>query len=114
MSSPGTPQKTAFDATPIPPTPPSVASWAIVASAAVIALNILGVNVLPLLTVGGASTIIVGFASQQLLANAVNGISIVSHGGSFFCLAGGNGVQRVTPQQLLANAVNGISIVSLG
>lgn len=40
----------------------------------------MGVDVLPLLTVGGASTIILGLASQQILANALNGVSIVSQG----------------------------------
>jgi small-conductance mechanosensitive channel len=40
----------------------------------------LGVNILPLLTVGGASTIVVGLASQQLLANALNGVSLVRRG----------------------------------
>jgi hypothetical protein len=41
-------------------------------------LHLLGVNVVPLLTVGSASTLILGLASQQLLSNAVTGVSIVS------------------------------------
>jgi hypothetical protein len=57
--------------------PPRLCSWIIAAAGLTLSLNSLGVNVLPLLTLGGASTIVVGLASQQLLANALNGVSIV-------------------------------------
>ena len=74
-----------------PPCQQSFASWVIAAAGGVVALNVLGVNVLPLLTVGGASTIVVGFASQQLLTNAVNGISIVRERGRGSSSVGGGG-----------------------
>jgi small-conductance mechanosensitive channel len=70
-------------------------SWIVAAAALTLALNSLGVNVLPLLTLGGASTIVVGLASQQLLANALNGVSIVSVKG------GGRGSGRPPTARLL-------------
>lgn len=42
------------------------------------ALQICGIDVAPLLALGGAGSIIIGLATQQVLANAVSGINIVS------------------------------------
>lgn len=47
-----------------------------VAAGVVAAFSVLGINLTPLLTFGGASGIVAGFASQQLLLNAVSGFSL--------------------------------------
>jgi hypothetical protein len=39
-------------------------------------LSVLGINLQPVLAVGGASGIIIGLATQQLLGNAVTGLSL--------------------------------------
>lgn len=54
----------------------SLLSWAIACAGGMVALYALGFNLLPLLTVGGASTLVFGFASQQVLTNAITGVSI--------------------------------------
>ena len=41
-------------------------------------LDVLGVNIKPILTLLGGSSIIVGLASQQLLANCFSGLNLVS------------------------------------
>lgn len=47
-------------------------------AAGLFCLRVLGVNIQPLLAVGGASGLIIGLATQQLLTNAMMGLSIVS------------------------------------
>ena len=42
-------------------------------------LQILGVNVQPLLAVGGVSGIAIGFGAQSVSANAITGINLVSY-----------------------------------
>lgn len=54
----------------------SILSWAISISAALLAIQTLGINIQPLLAVGGASSLIIGLAMQTLLTNAVMGVSI--------------------------------------
>lgn len=42
------------------------------------ALQVMGINVQPLLAVGGVSGIAVGFGAQSVSANAITGINLVS------------------------------------
>lgn len=44
--------------------------------AGLFAVHTLGINIKPLLAVGGASSLIIGLATQTLLTNAVMGVSI--------------------------------------
>ncbi|GLC43231.1 hypothetical protein PLESTM_001448200 [Pleodorina starrii] len=52
------------------------ATWAIVAVAGVLVVQLLGVDVRPLLLVTGWSSVVAGLASQQLLTNAVSGVQM--------------------------------------
>jgi len=54
----------------------SILSWAIAVMAGLFAVQTLGINIQPLLAVGGASSLIIGLATQTLLTNAVMGVSI--------------------------------------
>jgi hypothetical protein len=54
----------------------SILSWAIAVMAGLVAVQTLGINIQPLLAVGGASSLIIGLATQTLLTNAVMGVSI--------------------------------------
>lgn len=56
----------------------SLASWVVVCGGSLMCLSILGLNVKPLLTVGGVGTVLVGLSAQSVLANLVCGISLVS------------------------------------
>lgn len=40
-------------------------------------LHVVGINIQPLLTVGGVSGIIVGFSAQSVMANMISGIQLV-------------------------------------
>ncbi len=42
------------------------------------ALQVMGINVQPLLAVGGVSGIAIGFGAQSVSANAITGINLVS------------------------------------
>ena len=55
-----------------------LASWVVVCAGCLMCLAILGINVRPLLTVGGVSTVVVGLSAQSVLANLISGISLVS------------------------------------
>jgi small-conductance mechanosensitive channel len=55
-----------------------LASWLIVVTGALSCLHVLGINVAPLLTVGGLSGILVGLSAQSVMANMVAGINLVS------------------------------------
>jgi small-conductance mechanosensitive channel len=44
--------------------------------AGLFAVQLLGINIQPLLAVGGASSLLIGLATQTLLTNAVMGVSI--------------------------------------
>ena len=63
-----------------PPTQPfrscSATSWWLGAVGILMVLSVLGINLQPVLAVGGASGIIIGLATQQLLGNAVTGLSL--------------------------------------
>ena len=55
-----------------------LASWVVVCGGSLMCLSILGINVQPLLTVGGVSTVLVGLSAQSVLANLISGINLVS------------------------------------
>eukprot|EP00879_Flechtneria_rotunda_P002745 GHRR01002953.1.p1 GENE.GHRR01002953.1~~GHRR01002953.1.p1 ORF type:complete len:371 (+),score=107.71 GHRR01002953.1:255-1367(+) len=54
----------------------AISSWLAYVIAGLVCAQLLGVDVTPLLAVGGASGIVVGLATQQLLTNAVMGLSL--------------------------------------
>ncbi len=54
-----------------------LASWVVVCAGSLMCLAILGINVQPLLTVGGVSTVLVGLSAQSVLANLISGINLV-------------------------------------
>lgn len=56
-----------------------LASWVVVCGGSLMCLSVLGINVQPLLTVGGVSTVLVGLSAQSVLANLISGINLVSH-----------------------------------
>ena len=41
------------------------------------ALHVLGLNITPLLTVGGVSGVIVGLSAQSVMSNMISGINLV-------------------------------------
>ena len=41
------------------------------------AMHVVGVNIQPLLTVGGVSGVIVGLSAQSVMANMISGINLV-------------------------------------
>jgi hypothetical protein len=53
------------------------ASWLMVAAGALTALHVVGLNLQPLLAVGGVSGIIVGLSAQTIMANMLSGINLV-------------------------------------
>ncbi len=53
-------------------------SWLIVLAGGLSLLHVLGINVAPLLTVGGVSGILVGLSAQSVMANMIAGINLVS------------------------------------
>ena len=55
-----------------------LASWLIVLAGGLSLLHVLGINVAPLLTVGGVSGILVGLSAQSVMANMIAGINLVS------------------------------------
>lgn len=55
-----------------------LASWLIVLAGGLSLLHVLGINVAPLLTVGGVSGIMVGLSAQSVMANMIAGINLVS------------------------------------
>ncbi|KAI8470767.1 MAG: hypothetical protein J3K34DRAFT_458686 [Monoraphidium minutum] len=95
-------------------------SWLIFAAATTLSLHLLGVNVVPLLTVGSAGTLIIGLASQQLLSNTVTGVSIFfsnifSPGESVTMILAGKSevsgtVLKVTPMRTLLRDTDGVVI----
>ena len=40
-------------------------------------LHVVGINIAPLLTVGGVSGVIVGLSAQSVMANMISGINLV-------------------------------------
>ncbi|KAF8061339.1 dapb3 [Scenedesmus sp. PABB004] len=54
----------------------SVSSWLAYLAAALVCAQLLGVNLAPLLAVGGVSSIMIGLGTQQLLQNTLMGLSL--------------------------------------
>ena len=52
-------------------------SWMMVLVGGLMGLHVLGINIQPLLTVGGVSGIIVGLSAQSVLGNLISGINLV-------------------------------------
>lgn len=55
-----------------------VVSWVVVTMGALTAMHVVGLNLQPLLTVGGVSGIIVGLSAQTIMSNMLSGINLVS------------------------------------
>eukprot|EP00891_Asterochloris_glomerata_P003721 jgi/Astpho2/3721/Aster-04906 len=54
----------------------SLSGWAIVLVGILASLQVLHINIQPLLAVGGVSGLAIGFGAQSVLANAITGISL--------------------------------------
>lgn len=54
-----------------------LASWMAVLSGALMSLHVLGINIQPLLTVGGVSGVIVGLSAQSVVSNMISGVNLV-------------------------------------
>jgi len=54
----------------------SLASWLLVAVGGLMAMHVVGINIQPLLTVGGVSGVIVGFSAQSVMANLIAGVNV--------------------------------------
>lgn len=52
-------------------------SWMLVVCGALMSMHVLGINLTPLLTVGGISGIVVGLSAQALLGNMISGLNLV-------------------------------------
>jgi MscS family membrane protein len=53
-----------------------LATWALIAAAALTALAVVGVDPAPLLTVGGVGGLAVGFGAQSVTSNAISGLNL--------------------------------------
>jgi xanthosine utilization system XapX-like protein len=78
----------------------SIASWSLVAIGVVMSLHVVGINVQPLLTVGGVSGVIVGLSAQSVMANLISGVNVVcssptSHTCAFITSCRGGGMPSV-------------------
>lgn len=56
-----------------------LASWVLILGGVLATLQVLGINIQPLLTVGGVSGIVVGLSAQSVMSNMISGINLVSH-----------------------------------
>ena len=54
-----------------------LAGWGIVICGILTSLHVLGINIQPLLTVGGVGGVAIGFGAQTVTANIVSGINLV-------------------------------------
>ena len=63
-----------------------LSSWLVVLAGAIMALQVLGINVQPLLTVTGVSGLIVGLSAQSVMANMISGINLVRSTSLFLVL----------------------------
>ena len=52
-------------------------SWLVLLAGVLMAMHVVGVNIQPLLTVGGVSGVIVGLSAQSVMANMISGINLV-------------------------------------
>lgn len=55
-----------------------LAGWGIVIAGVLTCLHEVGINIQPLLTVGGVGGVAIGFGAQTVTANIVSGINLVS------------------------------------
>lgn len=55
----------------------SLASWALIAVGGLTAMHVVGLNIQPLLAVGGVSGIAIGLGAQTVTANALSGVNLV-------------------------------------
>lgn len=55
----------------------SLASWALIAVGGLTGMHVLGLNIQPLLAVGGISGLAIGLGAQTVTANAIAGINLV-------------------------------------
>lgn len=55
-----------------------LASWLLILAGVLATLQVLGINIQPLLTVGGVSGIVVGLSAQSVMSNMISGINLVS------------------------------------
>lgn len=55
-----------------------LASWVLILGGILATLQVLGINIQPLLTVGGVSGIVVGLSAQSVMSNMISGINLVS------------------------------------
>lgn len=53
-------------------------SWTAILSGALMSLHVLGINIQPLLTVGGVSGVVVGLSAQSVVTNMISGVNLVS------------------------------------
>ena len=67
-----------------------LASWVLILGGCLATLQVLGINIQPLLTVGGVSGIVVGLSAQSVMSNMISGINLVSpcHAQATFAAAG--------------------------
>ena len=54
----------------------SLSGWGLVAVGALMVMHVLGVNIQPLLTVGGVGGLAVGFGAQAVTSNAISGLNL--------------------------------------
>ena len=54
-----------------------LASWVLILGGILATLQVLGINIQPLLTVGGVSGIVVGLSAQSVMSNMISGINLV-------------------------------------
>ncbi len=65
-----------------------LAGWGIVIVGVLTSLHVVGINIQPLLTVGGVGGVAIGFGAQTVTANIVSGINLV---GTFLLLSTSGG-----------------------
>ncbi|KAL0035679.1 hypothetical protein WJX79_007913 [Trebouxia sp. C0005] len=53
-----------------------LASWVLILGGCLATLQVLGINIQPLLTVGGVSGIVVGLSAQSVMSNMISGINL--------------------------------------
>ncbi|KAL3136343.1 hypothetical protein ABBQ38_005605 [Trebouxia sp. C0009 RCD-2024] len=53
-----------------------LASWVLILGGVLATLQVLGINIQPLLTVGGVSGIVVGLSAQSVMSNMISGINL--------------------------------------
>lgn len=56
----------------------SLTGWGLVTIGALMVLHVFGLNIQPLLTIGGVGGVAIGFGAQSVTSNAISGINLVS------------------------------------